>query len=507
MIARTGWTVPSISTRVSPDRGLRTAGLATPGGIGDARSVADDIVTSGGTAARRDEALELLFRARYPQLAATAFGLTGDWAVAGDLAQEAFARLIRRPRRIDDPDAAAAYLHRTVTSLAKPAARPAGTPQTGRRIGVDDAWRQFEQRRRETSPRGNRWLSIAAAAVAVIAVAAVLAGRPHSAHHDPRPAAGAARPPALSATRNYPAAITARIGVRNVISMTGIGDAVWAMTLSGNLVRISARTNAVTLSVHMPGIAIGGQLAAGGGRLWLDACRSSGRVQLLGIDPATGHVRSRISLPGSCGSIAYGLGHLWIVSGVKGGIRILRISPDARRVDARTPVIHNLVYSFVAGPEGVWYSTGSRIRQVDPSGTRLAGVTVNDSGYQFTLLDAELALGHGAVWALSGNENIARIDPATGGVTAVVSYRSFDPTYAFTGGPFIEVGQGSLWLLADLGHTQVLRISLSSGQPLGRIRVGGSCGQPCSQIYDVAGAVWVPSGSDLVRIDPARLPG
>ena len=47
----------------------------------------------------------------------------------------------------------------------------------------------------------------------------------------------------------------------------------------------------------------------------------------------------------------------------------------------------------------------------------------------------------------------------------------------------------------------------SSGQPLGRIRVGGSCGQPCSQIYDVAGAVWVPSGSDIVRIDPAHLPG
>jgi len=137
---------------------------------------------------------------------------------------------------------------------------------------------------------------------------------------------------------------------------------------------------------------------------------------------------------------------------------------------------------------------------VDPSGTRLAGLTVNDSGYQFTLSDAELALGHGAIWALSGNENIARIDPATGGITAVVSYHSFDPTYAFTGGPFIEVGQGSLWLLADLGHTQVLRISLRTGQPLGRIRVGGSCGQPCSQIYDAAGAVWVPSGSDIVRI-------
>ena len=475
--------------------------------------MADDIVTSGGQAARRDEALESLFRARYPQLAETAFSLAGDWAVAGDLAQEAFARLSRRPRLIDDPDAAAAYLLRTVTSLAKSAGRPPGAArpaQSGRRADVDQAWRQFERRRGETSPRGNRWLPIAAAVIVVIAVVAVLAGWPHGGHRNAGPGAGASPGPgrpALSATRNYPAAITARIGVRNVISMAGAGDAVWAMTRSGRLVRISARTNAVTLSVHIPGLAIGGQLAAGGGQLWLDACRSSGRVQLLRISPATGRVRGRISVPGSCGSIAYGLGHLWIVSGVKGGIRILRINRAARRVDARTPIIHNLVYSFVAGREGVWYSTGSHIRQVDPSGTRLAGVTVNDSGYQFTLSDAELALGHGAIWALSGHENIARIDPATGGITAVVSYRSFDPTYAFTGGPFIDVGQHSLWLLADLGHTQVLRISLGTGQPLGRIRVGGSCGQPCSQIYDAAGAVWVPAGRDIVRIDPARLPG
>ena len=176
-------------------------------------------------------------------------------------------------------------------------------------------------------------------------------------------------------------------------------------------------------------------------------------------------------------------------------------------MDASTGTIHNLVYSFVAGPEGIWYSTGSKLRQVDPSGTRLTGVTVNDSSYQFTLSDAELALGHGAVWALSGDEDVARIDPATGGITAVVSYRSFDPTYAFTGGPFIDVGQDSLWLLADLARTQVLRVSMSTGQPLGRVRIGGSCGQPCSQIYDIAGAVWVPSGNEIVRIDPARLPG
>lgn len=472
--------------------------------------MADDIVSSGGQAARREEALESLFRARYAQLVQAAFGLAGDWAAAEDIVQEAFARLWRR-RRISDAGAAAVYLHQAVTSLAQSAGRPPGpalTAQPGRRIDVADAWRQFERRRTETSPRGNRWLTIAAAVVVVIAVGAVLAGRPHGGHKAaPPPASPSPGSRLLPATANFPRAITARVPVRNVVSMTGDGGGVWAMTLSGRLVRISARTNAVTLSVHIPGAGNGGQLVAGGGALWLDSCRSTGQVRLLGIDPATGRVRARIAVPGSCGSIAYGLGHLWIVSGVTGGTRIVRVSPATRRADASTGTIHSLVYSFVAGREGVWYSTGSRIRQVAPSGTRLTGVTMNDSGYQFTLSDAELALGNGAVWALSGNENIARIDPVTGGVTAVVSYRSFDPTYAFTGGPFIDVGQDSLWLLADLGHTQVLRIAVSTGQPLGRVRVGGSCGQPCSQIYDIAGAVWVPAGNEIVRIDPARLPG
>jgi hypothetical protein len=360
-------------------------------------------------------------------------------------------------------------------------------------------------------PGRSRWLAIGVAAVAVIAVTVFLAGRPHAGPHVPPHSPGPSPSPgqlALPAARGYPDAITARVPVRNVISMASTGNGVWALTLSGELVRISARTNRVTLSVHVPGAGVGGQLAAGGRTLWLDTCRaSSGRVRLLGIAPATGRVRARVAVPGSCGSIAYGLGHLWVVSGARNGIRILRINPSTRRVDARTGIIHSLVYSFVAGPEGVWYSTGSRIRQVDPSGTGLTGVTVNDSSYPFTLLDAELALGHGAVWALSGDEGIARIDPATGGITAIVSYRSFDPTYAFTGGPFIDVGQGSLWLLADLAHTQVLRVSMNTGQPLGRIRIGGSCGQPCSQIYDAAGAVWVPSGREIVRIDPARLPG
>jgi RNA polymerase sigma-70 factor (sigma-E family) len=86
--------------------------------------VGDDIITLGGPARRdrdRDAAavIESLFHAHYPRLAYTAFSLTGDRDLAEQLAQEAFLRLWRRWRWIADPQAAPAYLQRTVLNLSR----------------------------------------------------------------------------------------------------------------------------------------------------------------------------------------------------------------------------------------------------------------------------------------------------------------------------------------------------------------------------------------------------
>lgn len=67
----------------------------------------------------RDQAVEELFFAFYPRLVRTAFGLVGDWAVAEQLVQDAFLRLWRRWSWLRDPQAAPAYLHRTVVNLAR----------------------------------------------------------------------------------------------------------------------------------------------------------------------------------------------------------------------------------------------------------------------------------------------------------------------------------------------------------------------------------------------------
>jgi RNA polymerase sigma-70 factor (sigma-E family) len=83
--------------------------------------VTDDAVTLGRHVPSRDEAIVTLFYQCYPQLVATGYGVAGDWAVAEELAQEAFVRLWRRWRWLRDPEAAPAYLHRTVVNLGNSA--------------------------------------------------------------------------------------------------------------------------------------------------------------------------------------------------------------------------------------------------------------------------------------------------------------------------------------------------------------------------------------------------
>ncbi len=73
--------------------------------------------------AGRDEALSRLFEAHYPDMVRLAFYLTGSWAVAEDLAQEAFVRLWRRWGGLRDQHAALGYLRTTVVNLSRSAVR------------------------------------------------------------------------------------------------------------------------------------------------------------------------------------------------------------------------------------------------------------------------------------------------------------------------------------------------------------------------------------------------
>ena len=341
-----------------------------------------------------------------------------------------------------------------------------------------------------------------AAALFVIAVAAVAVSSVDR----------TARGPAGPAASRHPDPIVARIEVGPVGAVTALGEDVWAVTWHGDLVRIDTRTNTVTFRERIPGPATRyAALASGGGKLWLAASsgRSSpaGQAAVLAINPATGHVIARVRLGGTCYSenpatnapiISYGAGHLWVACWAVGNARrIVRIDPASGRADAGTGVIPGSGQEWiVAGPQGIWYSTDTtKITKVDPSGTRLTGVTVSDAGYPFSLSGAQLALGRGALWALASDETIAQIDPATGRIIRV--YRSYDPNFTF-GATTFAVGFGSVWVEG----AGLLRLNPRTGHVQARVGPAGGG----NTLTLTGGAIWIGTQSGVVRVDPALVP-
>lgn len=395
--------------------------------------------------------------------------------------------------------------------------RTALQTESDRRIDVGQAWNRF-QRRRPQAARQRRRLIAAVVTAAVVASVSVFTAVARldggvSSH------SGTAGPAAVTPARD---AVAARIPVADVVSMVADGGDVWALTGGHELVRIDARTNAVTLRVHIAGVASDSPVVAGGGALWLDGTGPAGHARLLKIDPATGAISAQTTLPAGCSQAAYGLDHVWVLCNAASTVKVLRIAPATAQVDAQTGALPGgPSITFVAGSEGVWLGTDAGLLQVDPSGTRLTGLKVTGSSRYLSIYSAdyigplgamELALGDGAVWALDGNisgqpEHLAEINPVTGRITVAFAY----PEGADTSNDFWNLdaafGQGSIWMLAPLGKNEIVRISTTSGNPVSRVYPGGSCSQFCMQIYALAGAVWEPTAQQIIRINPASMPG
>jgi hypothetical protein len=395
--------------------------------------------------------------------------------------------------------------------------RTALQTESDQRIDVHQAWSLFQERRPQAARQRRRLIAAAATAVVLAAVSASVAVVRLDGGASSHP--GTTGPAAVTSAGE---AVAARIPVADVTSMTADGSDVWALTGSHELVRIDARTNAVTLRVPVAGVADRSPVVAGGGALWLVGAAQAGHARLLRIDPATGAISARTTLPAGCGQTAYGLGHVWVLCNAGSTVTVLRIDPATARVDAQTGALPGgPAITFVAGTEGVWLGTTAGLSQVDPSGTRLTGVTVTGSqkylsiyspDYVGPLGETELALGDGAIWALAGNisgdpEHVVEVNPITGRITAAYTY----PEVADTSNDFWDLnaafGQGSIWMLAPLGGNEIVRISATSGKPVSRVYPGGSCSSYCMQIYAIAGAVWEPTAQQIIRINPATMPG
>lgn len=372
-------------------------------------------------------------------------------------------------------------------------------------VATDASWHRFIRLRRHAAIQ--RRALAAGAAVAVMTAAAVAAAFAyHGNNAEPSAGRHVHRPAHIDRL-----VITARI--RQPGDGSGPGDTgmagkvvaqsgqVWEVTYAGSLFRIDQRTNRVTFREHIPGL---WDITAGAGALWVLTKPDGSFGHLLKLDPATGHVITRFPIARRCQQVSYGGTQLWLACGT-GTTDFLRINPATGHVIAVAGPARG-VGDVAATPTGIWYTGNSGISGFVGTGARLRWVNVVDAAYPVAFFQNtdSLVYGQGALWALTTDESVAKIDPATGRVIRAYGYQTYDPAYS-GGLDFMAVGLGSFWFL-DYGRpaTGVLRVSMATGQPQGRVSGAGSCGQPCSQIYFAGGSVWVPTEHYISRIDPVR---
>jgi sugar lactone lactonase YvrE len=389
----------------------------------------------------------------------------------------------------------------------------------GRQIDTKKAWREFEALRSRSTVRRRRAFATAAIAVVTGSVFAfpALTSRHQSTAPAPRPAVSASIPTAL---HSYPGAVAAKMSMSGVTALVGDALHAWlvraivpppGLRTAYQLVGIDLSTKRIMfrtdLGARQPAI------AAGGGRLWLATSYGQARGQIVRLDLTTGKILSSIHLHASaCTHLTFGSGHLFAAcSDVRStGTEFWRINPATEQAFRLTSPVHGLISSLVAAPGTLWYLVNDRsIRGLTNVGGNPQPLAVRDPSYYQTLPGGQgLVYGDGSLWALSGGERLARIDPDTGRVVRRFTYRTYDPGRA-GGLDFLTAGGGWLWFL-DNGYpfSGVLRVSEVTGRPAGAVSIApASCGQViCSQIFYTRGSVWVPTAELLIRIDTSRLP-
>jgi hypothetical protein len=385
-------------------------------------------------------------------------------------------------------------------------------------VNTERAWRDLRDRRQGSAVRRRRGL-VAATVVAVVAVVIAAPILSRSIASSRKPTSTGSGHAAPAAPKTYAGAITARIPLSGVVAMAGSGSHAYVIRRVGppelagtyQLVSIDLSTNTVSFQVGL-----GRQepaMAAGGGKLWLTTANQGPRAQIVEMNPETGRVTGRIHVQaGACAGLAFGSGRLFAVCGNSGATRaeLWSIDPRSGRARLVSAAMHGYANSIVATPHALWYSTNYIVIRgfANPAG-QPRPLSADWGGYQVSPGGQGLVYASGSIWALAAGEQLARIDPSDGRVQRVYTYRDYDPS-RLGGLDFLTAGGGWLWFL-DNGYpfSGVLRVSMATGHPAGGVPVPpNSCGQQtCSQVYYVAGSVWVPTAELLLRIDPAKLPG
>src|SRR5262249_33086795 len=169
------------------------------------------------------------------------------------------------------------------------------------------------------------------------------------------------------------------------------------------VVRIDPRTNKVVRRVPFATRPFG--IAYGAGSVWI-ADRS---LNVLGrLDPRTNRIVKRIRIGLDSYAVAYGAGSVWVSSEAAATLR--RIHPRQNRVTAKTKV--------GTAPTGTLYAFGS-LWVADLGTGKLVRINVKTNRVTKRIAVAKadwITASPDALWVSSEAGEIARVDPAAGGV-------------------------------------------------------------------------------------------
>jgi streptogramin lyase len=237
--------------------------------------------------------------------------------------------------------------------------------------------------------------------------------------------------------------------------------------------------------------------------------------------------------------IATGYGSVWVGTGA--GF-VVRIDPRTRRVAQRIDVSRTSVAGLVPAYGGVWVATGTGLlSRIDPRTRRVTDLWRPD-----VCTSTSVAVAAGAIWVLDfHHERICRIDPLRRRISRRVWIEAgrpltlwsdgtrlwldvevdpkpppvedhlehvrqiaLDPHTGAPLGPAIDTsgwvgfsgGLGSLWAADPVART-LARIDPSNGITVA-LRTGVDASWAPTAGF---GALWLPAGRALLRLDPASL--
>jgi YVTN family beta-propeller protein len=176
--------------------------------------------------------------------------------------------------------------------------------------------------------------------------------------------------------------------------------------------------------------------------------------------------------------------------------RVVRINPSTKQVVASVPAGRG-PSAVTVGEGSVWVANSSddTVSRIDPVGNRVTGVIPVGKR------PVAIAFGEGSIWVANFLGNSAsRIEPATNEVTATISLDS-NPTSIAAGGDSVFVVSAEEIIVTE--PTPVVNVWLidpDTNAVAATSRIASTCRGAVAEGDE---GVWVTTGQNLVRMDPA----